>query len=232
MKKTILLSAILIAFTTGLFAQQPSGESIRKRFSLQLNANQDFWLGVPDTIDNRFVNQGIDVYGLYNFPMDKKGHLFFFAGGGIGAHNFHHKALMEMNDDGVTILKNFEKKNSLGSTTETKISKLSITYFDIPFGFMYKSTNKFHATLGFKVGWNINDHWKYKGNYFDTETNDPEKIKWMGLKNIQKMHYGPYVTIGYKWFGISAFYQIPSIFTEELGPEIRPLSLGITFRPF
>lgn len=232
MKRTILLSAAIFALTAGLFAQQPSGESIAKRFSLQINANQDFWLGVPDSIDNRLVNQGIDVYGIYNFPMDKKGHFFFFAGGGIGAHNFHHKALMEMNDDGVTVLKNFEKKNSMGTTTETKISKFSITYFDIPFGFMYKSTNKFHTTLGFKVGWNINDHWKYKGNYFDTEETDPEKIKWMGLTNIQKIHYGPYVTIGYKWFGLSAFYQIPSIFTEGLGPEIRPVSVGITFKPF
>ena len=232
MKKNFFLSAAFLAFTLGLFAQQPSGESITKRFSLQLNANQDFWQGVPDSIDNRFVNQGIDVYGIYNFPMDKKGHLFFFAGGGIGAHNFYHNSLMELNDDGVTVLRDFPTTTeSSGAKTDTKTSKFAITYFDIPFGFMYKTTNKFHATLGFKVGWNINDHWKYKGNYFEGN-NDAEKIKWLGVSNIQKMHYGPYVTFGYKWIGVSAFYQISSIFTDELGPNIHPISVGLTFKPF
>lgn len=231
MKRISILLILFSAITLATVAQKPSGESIRKRFSLGFTVNQDFWMKVPDSITPRTVNQGIDVFGLYNFPMDRKGHLFFFAGAGIGAHNFYHNGLLEQ-DDNVTVLRNIPAKTLGGATTDTKSSKFSITYLDIPFGFQYKATNKLHATLGFKVGWKLNDHSRYKGNYYNTDTYTQSKVKFLGLENVEKMHYGPYISLGYRWYAISAFYQIPSVFTKDLGPQIYPISVGITLRPF
>jgi hypothetical protein len=228
--KRFLTIVLLIALAITTFAQKPTAESIRKRFSLGTTLFTDFWMKVPDSINPRAINQGVDVYAYYNFPMDHKGHLFFFIGSGIGAHNFYHKGLIGLDNNNVSYLYNVPSKVGT-STIKMKSSKLSLTYIDIPFGFRYKATNKFHGTLGFKVGWTINDHSKYKGT--DLEGTGLEvKQKSAGLPNIQNMHYGPFATFGYKWVGVTAFYQVSSIFEKDMGPQIYPISVGITLRPF
>jgi len=229
--KRILIVFLLAATAIGLFAQKPSAESIRKRFSLSTTLFNDFWMDVPDSIKPRAINQGVDIYALYNFPMDKKGRLSFFAGVGLGAHNFYHKALIGLDENNKSFLYNFPAKDAKGNDIKVKNSKLSITYFDIPFGFQYKAANKLHGTLGFKVGWSINDHSKYKGTDL-AGSGLQVKTKSAGLPNIENLHYGPYATFGYKWFGLTACYQVSPIFEKDMGPEIYPISVGITFRPF
>jgi hypothetical protein len=232
--KNIFMLIMLLVLSATTFAQKPTAESIRKRFSLGTTVFTDLWQNVPDTIDNRLINQGVDIYATYNFPMDRKGHLFFFAGAGIGAHNFYSKQQIKIDAAGVSQFYDFPAKaNNNTQDVTVKKNKLSITYFDIPFGFQYKASNKIHATLGFKVGWSMNNHTKYKGTDFsDESTGSTVKLKSAGLPNIQKIHYGPFMTIGYKWVGLTASYQITSIFEKDLGPQIYPISVGLTFRPF
>lgn len=228
----ILLSLVSIT----VFSQRPSVESISKRFRLSWEPFNDFWMNVPDSINQRAINQGVNVYGLYTFPMDKKDRISFFAGAGIGAHNFYHNALVGLNSSGITYLYNLP--DTVGKASiDHKISKISITYIDIPFGFQYKLKNKMHFTAGFKVGWKINDHWKYKGDCYESDNilYDPGiamKRKYSGLPNIDKFHYGPFVTVNYKWFGLMANYQISTLFEKGKGPEVYPISVGLTFKPF
>ncbi len=240
MKRNVFLIIILLALAASSFAQKPSAESIRKRMSLGFGVFNDFWMKVPDSISPRKINQGVDVFINYMFPMDKKGHLSFFIGGGIGAHNFYNQALLGVgkynafgkelySDPNVSYFYNAPEKVS-GNTIDVKKSKLSITYFDIPFGFQYKATNKIHGTLGFKVGWSLNAHTKYKGS--DLEGSGLQvKEKSLKLRNVDNFHYGPYAVIGYKWFGVSAFYQLSSVFKKDLGPQIYPVSVGLVFKP-
>jgi hypothetical protein len=241
MKRNISLIIILLALSATTFAQKPSAESIRKRLSLGFGVYNDFWMKVPDSISPRAINQGIDVFIQYAFPMDKKGHMNFFIGGGIGAHNFYNQALLGtgeynvygkelIDDENVSYFYNAPSKVGT-KNIDVKKSKLSITYIDIPFGFEYKSSEKIHATLGFKVGWSINAHTKYKGS--DLEGSGFEVVeKSLKLRNIDDFHYGPYAVIGYKWFGASVFYQMSSVFEKGLGPEIYPISVGLVFKPF
>jgi len=231
MRRLFVLS-LLLALTATTFAQKPTAESIRKRFSIGTTLFTDLWQNVPDSIDTRTINQGIDVYATYNFPMDRKGHMFFFAGAGIGAHNFYSKTMIKLDANDKSYFDYFPKTAN-GHSVSVKKNKLSITYFDIPFGFQYKATNKIHATLGFKVGWSMNSHTKYKGtDYSDESTGRTVKLKSAGIPNIQKIHYGPLVTIGYKWVGLTASYQVTPTFEKDMGPEIYPISVGITLRPF
>jgi len=230
MKRHILLFALLSAITLTSFAQKPSAESIRKRLGLGFGVFNDFWLNVPEDISPRKINQGADVFLNYTFPMDKKGHLSFFAGAGLGMHNFYHQALLGIDSKGVSYFYNAPATVNNNKITVKK-SKLSITYFDIPFGFQYKATNKIHGTLGFKVGWSINDHTKYKGSDV-SGSGFLVKEKSLNLRNIQSIHYGPYAVVGYKWIGISAFYQLSSVFEKDFGPQISPISIGLVFKSF
>ncbi len=244
MKRNLLLIMILWAMTVTLYAQKPSAQSIGKRLSLGFGINNDIWMNVPDSINSRKVNQGVDVFVNYIFPMDKRGHIAFFIGGGIGAHNFYDQALLgvgKYNLNGVLPTENDVTANESyfynvpatfkSTAMSVKKSKLSITYFDIPFGFQYKATNKIHATLGFKVGWKLNAHTKYVGTAFDG-SGRTVKDKSSPIQNIDNFHYGPYAVIGYKWFGISVFYQLSSVFLKDLGPQIYPVSVGLVFKPF
>jgi len=223
---------LLLVLAAATFAQKPTAESIYKRFSLGVDVFNDFWQKLPSGIDNRRINQGADVYATYNFPMDRQGHMFFFAGAGIGSHNFYYKAMIKLDANNKSYFDNFPASVN-AHTINVKKNKLSLTYFDVPFGFQYKSTKKYYATLGFKVGWCLNNHTKYKGtDYSEGSTGLTVKLKAAQLPNIQNIHYGPFLTLGYKWIGLTAFYQITSIFSKDLGPQIYPVSVGLTFRPF
>ncbi|MEI6059380.1 MAG: outer membrane beta-barrel protein [Bacteroidota bacterium] len=242
MKRNVFLIIIVLAMASTSFAQKPTAESISKRLSLGFGVFNDFWMKVPDSINTRAINQGVDVFVRYMFPMDKKGHLDFFIGGGIGAHNFYSEALLGVGKynvyntlpAGVGANESYfynVPSTSNGKSITVKKSKLSITYIDIPFGFQYKASNKVHGTLGFKVGWSLNAHTKYKGS--DLEGSGYQvKEKSNTLRNIENFHYGPYAVIGYKWFGVSAFYQLSSVFQKDLGPQIYPISVGLVFTPF
>jgi hypothetical protein len=230
--KNIFMISLLLVLAATTFAQKPSAEAIRKRFSLGVTINNDFWQKVPSSVDTRIINQGADVYATYNFPMDRNNHMFFFAGAGIGCHNFYYKSNLTLNTDNVTEFTAFPAKVN-GHDITVKKNKLALTYFDIPFGFTYKASNKIHGTLGFKVGWGLNNHTKYKGtDYSDETAGRTVRLKSAALPNMQSIHYGPYATIGYKWFGLTAYYQVTSIFQKDLGPQIYPISVGITLRPF
>ncbi len=241
MKRNLFLIIALLAFTATTFAQKPSAESIRKRMSLGFGVFNDFWMKVPDSINPRTVNQGIDVFIHYTFPMDKKGHLAFFIGGGIGAHNFYNQALLGVGKYNIYEKELTDNTNESyfynapakfkDKSIDVKKSKLSITYIDIPFGFQFKASSKIHATLGFKVGWSIDAHTKYKGS--DLAGSGYTVIeKSLNLRNIDNFHYGPFAVIGYKWIGASVFYQMSSVFEKDLGPQIYPISVGLVFKPY
>jgi len=242
MKRNLSLIIVFLALAASSYAQKPSVESIRKRLSLGFGVNNDFWMKVPDSINSRSINQGVDVFIHYSFPLDKKGRTTFFIGGGLGAHNFYNQALIGTGEYNI-----YGKKpagvgtnesyfynvpdNFNGKATNLKKSKLAITYVDIPFGFQFKTASKTHFTLGFKVGWKIDAHTKYKGNSLDGSGFQVVEKEYK-LRNIDNFHYGPYAVIGYKWIGASVFYQLSSVFEKDLGPQIHPLSVGLVFKPY
>ena len=231
-----------MALAASSYAQKPSVESIRKKLSLGFGVFTDIWMKVPDSINSRTINQGIDFSIRYSSPLDKKGHMSFFFGGGIGVHNFYNQALLgtgkyniyEKLPAGVGANESYfynAPKTFKGQTIDVKKSKLSITYIDVPFGFKYKTTSNAHFTLGFKVGWKIDAHTKYKGSDLNGSGYQVEE-KSMKLRNIDNFHYGPFAEIGYKWVGASVFYQLSPVFEKDLGPQISPISVGLVFRPY
>jgi hypothetical protein len=242
MKRNLFLIITLLALATSSFAQKPSAESITKRLSLGFGVFTDIWLNVPDSINPRAIHQGVDAFIHYTFPMDKKGHVTFFIGGGIGAHNFYHQSLLgvgeyniyEKDFSNVGVNESFlynVPRNFNGKTIDVKKSKLSITYLDVPFGFQYKASSKVHGTIGFKVGWSIDAHTKYKGSDLAGSGTEVDERSYK-VRNIDNFHYGPFAVIGYKWIGASVFYQLSSVFDKDLGPQIHPLSIGLVFKPY
>ena len=52
------------------------------------------------------------------------------------------------------------------------------------------------------------------------------------VRNLESIRFGPTLRIGYDWFNISAYYSLSKFFVKDKGPEMYPISVGITFTPF
>lgn len=131
---------------------------------------------------------------------------------------------------GVSFLSKIPAKTPGGKDIDYKKSKISLTYVDVPLELRFKTASGFRVSAGFKVGYLINAHTKYKGD--DLDDGSKTKIKVSRLPNLQTWRFGPSFQIGYKWVNLMGFYSISTIFQENQGPAIYPVSLGLSLRPF
>jgi len=145
-------------------------------------------------------------------------------GVGMGAHNLYSNTTLGYDSLGraeFTPIENLPYKKS----------KVSVAYFDMPIELRLKTKKKFRLSIGFKAGVNINSHTKYKGDNFDG-TIHPVKLKNKNIRNLEDWRYGFTGGIGYRWVNIVVFYSLSKLFEEGRGPQIYPVSIGVSLRPF
>jgi hypothetical protein len=123
-------------------------------------------------------------------------------------------------------------------SVDYKRSKITLAYLELPLEFRYKSKSKFSVALGFKGGFLIGSSTKYVGdggfstyNYSVPQVGK-SRIKMWGIKNVEQFTYGPTLRIGYRWFNVSAYYMLSTVFNKSRGPEMYPISIGIVLMPF
>lgn len=229
MKKIILFALLITIFQA--YSQTPTadknlkigkGKNKTSSDALILNLNTDIWQKVPDSISSRAINQGVSVAGMYNIHMGQ-GNFSFALGLGVSSHNFY--------SNGILGLDSVKKSEFMPTHISYKINKLSLTYFDIPVEFRFKTASKFRFAVGFKFGFTMDVHTKYKG----TDLSDGDGlvlVKTKKIANIENMNYTLTARIGYKWAIINASYSLNSIFKKDMGPQMFPISIGLTAIPF
>jgi hypothetical protein len=52
------------------------------------------------------------------------------------------------------------------------------------------------------------------------------------VDNVDKFRFGPTIRVGYNWFQVVGYFSVTKIFDKGLGPDLYPISVGITFMPF
>ena len=99
--------------------------------------------------------------------------------------------------------------------------------------FRSKSPNnkKMKYSLGFKFSYLIGKKTKYVGRDLTGEDKDV-KLTNHNIKFIENYRFGLTARVGWAWFGVSAFYSLTPIFMKDKGPDIFPISIGITLSPF
>ncbi|MBM3437128.1 MAG: PorT family protein, partial [Bacteroidetes bacterium] len=105
-------------------------------------------------------------------------------------------------------------------------------YLDIPLEIRYKSKNDFRLAVGFKFGFLLRAHTKYKGDDYLADNPDDVVYKKSKLSFLEKNRYGFTARIGYKWLNLWGYYQLSTLFQKDYGPEMYPVSVGITIIPF
>ncbi len=223
--KLYLISFILLLSVNLLFSQddKKSGIKIFSDDNLIVDINYDFWLNTPSNITLKPYSRGINVSYLYNFTGEHS-NICLAAGAEVSCQNFFIDAKPELNNGFVNFV-------NIPDNIDYKKNKLSTTYIEIPFEIRFR-TNKscrkdksFKIFAGFKVGYLVNNHIKYKG---DDGSGKEIKIKQYNIDNIQKYRYGITARIGYGKFNITGFYPLTQLFEKDKGPDITPISVGLS----
>lgn len=223
MKKVIILSLFILPLF--VIAQEKSkiiGETTIRRVSVGAEIYQDFWMNWPKGMNVRAINQGAGGFVMYNVPIGKSP-LTFSIGAGLGFHNLYsNTTINDIHADTITF-------TPIVDSIDYRKSKLGLTYLDFPLELRLVTHEKIRFAVGVKLGYLLDAKTKYKGN--DAEGFE-STIKYRKVEHVDKFRFGPTVRFGYDWFQIMGYFSVTQVFEKGLGPEVYPISVGITFMPF
>jgi hypothetical protein len=223
MKKAFI--SLLFILPLFVFPQEKSkimGETTIKRISVGAEVYQDFWMNWPAQMNVRAINQGAGAFVTYNIPFGTSP-VSFSIGAGLGWHNLFSNTTIE-NIKADTIL--FTR---IPDSLDYKKSKLGLTYLDFPLELRFVAKNKVRFSVGVKLGYLLDAKTKYKG---DNMAGDQITYKTRKVDNMDKFRFGPVVRFGYNWFQVMGYFSLTQIFDKGNGPDLYPISVGVTFMPF
>lgn len=222
MMKRVISLVMFLAFTTVVFAQEDeilSSSRFGKQDRIIVDVFSDLWLDAPSGVDIKDFNPGVAVNLMDEFRLGES-NFHFAIGLGISAHNMMLNADMLQDSTGCTYFENF------AAGYEVKRNKFTQCYVDIPLEFRFRTNRKspFRVTVGGKFGYMMNNHIK--------RVEDDLKYKILDNDNVNKLHYGLTARIGYKFINLYAYYGMSDLFDKNKGPEMAPISVGISVTPF
>lgn len=219
--KTIL-SILFIFFFIGSSFSQVISESAKRKITIGADFITDIWQGTPDNMDLRTINQGFNIFAMYNFQLSES-NSSFSAGLGIDNHNMYSDTRID-NITADTIL--FVPIDEVYQR-----SKINLTYLSVPLEFKIRLKSGVKFGAGFKVRYLISSKDKYIGDLPDEDlgrTNVKRKV----ISQTEDWAYGFTLRVGYKSFSLFGYYQISNIFEKGKGPQMYPISVGLTITPF
>jgi hypothetical protein len=205
---------------------------------LVLDLFTDLWQDAPSIATVRTINQGANIYAMLNFPIGTT-NFSLTTGLGVSFHNFYSDAIPSIRDTSGFItgrtefykLNDYYKKN-----IDYSVNKIAVTYLDIPIEIKFKTraerNKRFKASVGFKIGYNISNHTKYRGEDVIEQTDDYVELKKSNIKYINNWNYGIIARVGYGRYNLMTYYSLSKIFEEGKGAQMYPISVGISIIPF
>lgn len=194
----------------------------------------DNWLGLPEYVDGRLINQGYSIQLLYDQPLGLSNFSLAF-GLGWRQHNLFSDAypvkdlLLSEGRTQFYLVPGYVGTESI----EYSLNKMALNYVELPVEFRYRSRSdlKFKLTLGGTAALLASSYIKYKGDDFWSNPVDVVKIKRFGIPNAALFVYAANLRIGVRQWGFNVNYQFPSVFKKDMGPDLVPVSFGLTFNP-
>lgn len=222
MKKHLWLILTACLMATNSMAQETEPGAFRK-FSIGLDFFTDFWQNPPAVLQAKWNNRGINTNILVNNQIGES-RFDFSYGLSFGVHNLYTDAWVK-DRFGVST---FEK---IPDTLHHSKYKLTFAYCDFPLEIKYRAKSNWRFYAGIKLGFLINSHSKYIGLDPDTYAYEVT-IKRDDVRYLNFWRYVVYARAGYKWINIFGQYTLNTTFKEGQGPDMYPVSAGISIMPF
>lgn len=226
--KKLLFALGLGLITLSGFSQQAT-ESTIKRVSLGYDLYTTLWTNMPTGVNTRAINQGANVFAMYNHDLNENG-LSIATGLGISSENLFLKDHYVADIKDVTV-----EYSAVPAGVNIDRSKLNFTYLDIPIELRLKLKSDVRFGLGFKFGILLDSKTLYKGTGFDSSENIMNytvKYKDKKINNLEKYRFGIQLRAGYKWVQVFGYYALNKVFIADRGPQMQPIHVGVTFMPF
>ncbi|MDD4143492.1 MAG: outer membrane beta-barrel protein [Prolixibacteraceae bacterium] len=109
---------------------------------------------------------------------------------------------------------------------KSKLSVVSLvlpilTEFQIP---LKHYENRIYFSAGPYMGYRLSSHTKIKYRVEGKK----EKLKVPGHYSLHDLKYGLMVRTGYRWINLFASYELVPLFKKDKGPQLTPVTFGIT----
>lgn len=209
------------------------GDRPNDHFMVQLG--YDGWAGGPDTLNPQGFSRHFNVYFMLDKPFKTDPRLSVGLGAGFGSSHIFFK---ETNVDIVGRNGGTKAKIANASNTEHfKKTKLGNVWLEAPVELRWvanplQSSKSFKAALGVKLGTMVSAYTKGK----DWETADDKSIygakyrmKERSKRFFNNTRLAATARVGFGPVSLYGAYQITSLFKENLGPDVRPYSIGLCF---
>lgn len=236
--RKILLGALLVAFTGIASAQEDSTKDERvlrpmdlpssDHFMLQLGGA--FWNGKPDSIQTKGLSRTFNVYLMLDFPFRTNPKFSIALGPGIATdHVFLDEMTAGIRENSKSII--FRDK---ADTNHFEKYKIATAFLEAPIELRYSSrpnmsSKSIKLALGVKFGTMLSAWAKGKElqNRSDNTINDfVSKEKSKQFFNTTRISLTG--RVGYGHFTAFTSYALTPLFKEGLGPDVNPMSIGIT----
>ena len=240
-KTTLLLALLLVSFCFTLTAQtsetpaQPSEPIVKNedrpeiiRDRLVVDVFHSFWLGAPEQINTNKLHPGFNLSLMWDFKQNKKGPISFGLGLGVTYHSQFSDAQLRYNvTDDVTRYSVLPlAKDSI------KFNRMDYISCNIPIEFRYRNQkNGFKFTIGARVGLIAEISQTYKGINPDVVGNQI-KVKSFEKENKQPFNFDAYMRMGWKNVSFYYSYQVTKLYQKDKGPQMNPMSIGVTWNIF
>ena len=149
--------------------------------------------------------------------------LNFMYGLELAWNNYHF-------DNDITLLHNVDEVTVVESGVDFKKNKLATTFLQVPVLFNIETNPKkpsksFRISAGGYGGLLLGARTKQKSS-------ENGKVKIKDDFNINKFRYGLIGQVGVGCINFYVDYALNGLFKDDLGPDLRPISIGFTLIPF
>ncbi|WP_298118450.1 porin family protein [Flavobacterium sp.] len=222
-----LLSIVFFLFGLSVFAQEKTVDfdavdSLYREDQFYFGLTYNKLQNTPSGLSQNKFSSGISVGFLRDMPINKARTWAIALGLGYSLNNYNDNLFINNSDA--------ENLYFTDSSVIFDKNKLSLHFVDVPLEVRWRnSTPESHkfwrVYTGFKVSYLIYDRYKFTG--------EDGKIIITGNKDLNKIHYGTYVAMGWNTWNFYAYYGLNPLFksTKIAGKDLdmNTLNLGLMF---
>ena len=232
MKKVSLLITLCALCSSLVCGQKQDTAAIKLKLSapllfkdrIVLDFFNSFWLGTPADIKTKPIQFGFNGSFIFDIPVKKNAPFSFGLGIGVTNFNIYSNGNWHIGSEYTTVV------TPLPDVKYTK-NKITFTNLNIPLEFRYRHRCGFKIGAGVRIGTTADVHTKYFGRAIDGR-DTKVMIKDYNIPNRTKIPVEVTFRTGWKFVSIYGSYMVTKMFDSDKGPQINPVSVGISLCPY
>lgn len=203
----------------------------RSKDHFLLQVGIDSWMNKPDSIQTRGLSRSFNLYFMFDFPFKTNPKLSVALGAGVSSNNMYFR------DTYIDITgreHNELRFTDVSDTTHFKKYKLVTTYLEAPVELRYtrdpsRPKKSLKGAIGLKVGTMVGASTKGK----TLQNGSGQTLRVFTQKEKSRQFFNPTrisltARVGIGSFSLFGSYQVSPFVREGMGPDVRPLSVGLT----